>query len=82
MSDEPVLRLLAPLTPMYVGRASPGDLRARWVEPARPQRIRHDNYEPCVVEAIVTVDAKGRVPWPTKDCWLAADVTIQVADVP
>lgn len=69
-----MLRLLAPLTPIYVTRTSPDGQRVHVVAPCEPQPIRSDGFEPCLVEAIVTVDAKGRVPLPAKDRQTAADV--------
>lgn len=63
----PVLRLLAPLTSAYVSRAGPERLPARLAEHARTDLVVRHGFEPCVLEAIVTVDAKGRVPLPTND---------------
>jgi len=70
----PVLRLLAPLTSAYVSRAGPERLPAQLAERARTDLVGRHGFEACVLEAIVTVDAKGRVPLPASDRGPGSDV--------
>lgn len=73
MTNKPVMHLLAPMTPVYLRRA--GVDRPRHEEERRyPDEINHDITEPCVLQAVVTVDSKGRVPWPISDEQLGAGV--------
>jgi hypothetical protein len=74
VSDQSVLRLLAPLTPMYVDRASPDGVHVLQSEREGPDEAHRDEFERCVLEAIVTVDVKGRVAWPNKEGWRGVDV--------
>jgi hypothetical protein len=73
MTNKPVMHLLAPMTPLYLRRA--GVDRPRHEEERRyPDEIAHDITEPCVLQAVVTVDSKGRVPWPISAEQLGAGV--------
>jgi bifunctional DNA-binding transcriptional regulator/antitoxin component of YhaV-PrlF toxin-antitoxin module len=74
LTGEPVMQLLAPMTPLYLRRAGV-EGRSRGVEqPHLDHRATDDALEPCVLQAVVTVDSKGRVPWPIKDGRLGAGV--------
>ena len=66
MNSEPVLRRLAPLTSMYVRRATPEGRLLQPLERARTDYVRREGFVPCVLETIVTIDAKGRVHWANK----------------
>lgn len=68
------MQLLASMTPLYLRRAGV-EGRNRGVErPHLDHRAIEDTLEPCVLQAIVTVDSKGRVPWPIRDGQLGTGV--------
>lgn len=61
---EPVLDLLAPLRAAYVRRSGPTDRHPRPpVQNRVAERLAEVSFAPCVVEAVVTVDPEGRIPW-------------------
>lgn len=60
--DDPVLRLLAPLTAAYIERVDPHRQVAVPVDPSVPV-ADGGAFIPCLLWAVVSVDPEGRVPW-------------------
>lgn len=60
--DDPVLRLLAPLTAAYIERVDPHRQVAVPGDPSVPV-ADGGAFIPCLLWAVVSIDPEGRVPW-------------------
>ncbi len=63
MPVEPVLELLAPRLGKYLRRAGPGASEPVVEADVVMKHLPPAPLEDCVVEAVVTIDPAGRVPW-------------------
>lgn len=60
----PVMQHLSRLTAVYITRAEPTGQPSATATHSPALAGRLGRFDPCVVEAVVTVDSKGRVPLP------------------
>lgn len=79
---QSVLDILGPLTTAYVQRATGGRPNIDLPHHDCPPRTVSGPYTPCFVEAVVTVDAEGRISWPRDLEPGVRRVAIDLADGP